>query len=264
MLPDVIKNVLLKLYAINLTESNPMSKKEYILAFKRPAAEATAPLQGINEVAEDDLSLVKWAASLAQECVIAPRDWVEVNPDLRHPIPYIVLHRINANNEVEVYVYRRVKGVGETKLLNFFTIGLGGHVGASNLQFVTDDAVDVLSTLLSGAVQELVEEVSINGLGFDEYMEQGGKHSVTYGGFIRDDANTVGQAHLGFLLSIGLPDGTEVLTLEPELEHHGWVTLNTLTGPDHEFEFEPWSQIVLDNFAAMEGNNQPDTPVVIE
>lgn len=225
------------------------SKKEYILGFERAIIDAMHPNQGVSEVSDDDTDLALWSASLKNACIIQSRDLMEVNPNVRHPIPYLVLNQASPEDGMSFFVYQRGKGVGEERLLGNHSIGIGGHVNARSVQFnKAVDEVNVISSLLSGAVDELNQEVTVNGMTFVEYLEGGGIYNIMYCGFIRDDSNSVGQSHLGVLITIGLPHDVVVETAEPELLTVGFVPLSKLYAGDHEFDFENWSSMAIEHF----------------
>lgn len=147
-----------------------------------------------------------------------PRPDAENDPGYKQIIPYVVLRRGD-----EIFMTRRLKKGGEARLHGLMSIGVGGHINPV-------DDVDRENVLLRGLERELDEEVEIE--------HRGGLHPV---GFINDDTNGVGSAHLG--LCYTLPVEGEVRVRETEKLEGGWTTAAELLG--NWDMLETWTQIAL-------------------
>ncbi len=149
-----------------------------------------------------------------------PRAEVETDPAFKQLIPYIVLQHAH-----ELFHYRRGSSGTEKRLQSLRSIGLGGHISAT-------DAVGVTDAYRAGMLRELAEEVDIR----CEYSE-------CCLGFINDDRTLVGRVHLGVvhLCRLATP---MVFPREEVISSAGFASLSSLR--NSYSEFETWSQFTLD------------------
>lgn len=151
----------------------------------------------------------------------------EINFDFKQPIPYAVVQRGH-----EVFVYERLAGGGEVRLQNQLSLGVGGHMNKTNDSFNL--------SLLGNLQRELNEELDI------KLPEESAMHLETIG-FINDELNEVGKVHLGILVTVNLPEGTEVSVRETDQLKGHWVPIATLAEDMSIYErLEAWSQITID------------------
>lgn len=119
--------------------------------------------------------------ALSEKYSIGDRDSLEEDDTKKQIIPYAVL--ANPNTE-ELFVTRRKKAQGESRLHDKLSIGLGGHLNPSDCGVGPD-------YILSGLLRELKEEANVVSL-----------HSILRLGYINNDRNEVGRVHLGILYLI--------------------------------------------------------------
>ncbi len=99
---------------------------------------------------------------------------LETNSALQQIIPYIWI--VNPKTK-KVFAYKRsVKGYSETRLMNKWSCGIGGHI----------EKEDCEDPIQNGMMRELKEEVKIQ-----EYPQP------KIIGFINDDSDPVNQVHFG-------------------------------------------------------------------
>lgn len=146
------------------------------------------------------------------------RPAAEEDPSYKQIIPYVVL-----TQKGRVFTTRRLNKGGESRLHGKLSIGIGGHINPV-------DETDRHSVLMKGLERELEEEVYIQHRG--ELVPQG---------FINDDGNGVGAAHLGLCFSMEVEG--EVSVKETEKLSGSWLSLQELRS---EYDnMETWSQIAL-------------------
>lgn len=102
---------------------------------------------------------------------------VEDDPSFQQIIPYIVF-----NCETRFFIYKYLPQAGESRLVDTYQIGIGGHINESDV----NGANDVLE---EGMMREWSEEVNYSG-GFLEKK---------FIGLLNDDTNPVEQVHLGLV-----------------------------------------------------------------
>ncbi len=155
-----------------------------------------------------------------------PRDHAENDPSCKQLIPYQLFHRGRG-----FFVYERGKRVGENRLAGKLSLGIGGHIN-------TDDAP-------SG---KLTEALYFEALRRERHEELLCPKSLgaDFLGLINDDADPVGQVHLGAVHCCRLhPDETlDIRPFSEDLQPHGWWA------PEEIFaardRFEKWSLLALE------------------
>lgn len=158
-------------------------------------------------------------------------DELESNPAWKQLIPYMVLTYESQDDKVWVFAYTRSKMQGEQRLHGKRSIGIGGHINASD---VADDG-GARNPLSAGARRELNEEVRIFSAHFSGLMH-----------LLYDPSNEVGEVHLGIVIRHYL-DAPAALPNERAMANAGWVELSQLV--EEKDQFENWSQLCIDELA---------------
>lgn len=155
-----------------------------------------------------------------------PRDEVEKDPGYKQLIPYMIFRHVDGDGCQTVFQYTRGSGMGEGRLHNKHSVGIGGHISSI-------DAVDghAAGSYEEGMRRERDEEVIIDS-----------PYTSKCVGMINDDENEVGKVHLGMvhLFDVEQP---AVRPRETEIIESGFrpveEILADLSG------FETWSQICM-------------------
>ncbi|MEJ5166895.1 MAG: hypothetical protein WHV67_07705, partial [Thermoanaerobaculia bacterium] len=106
------------------------------------------------------------------------RGFVENDPNLKQPIPYLLLKKGNF-----IFTYKRMPGGGEKRLHNLISIGVGGHMRKMS------DKVE--ENLYKNLYRELEEEMVIET-----------KYKIKFLGILNEDFTPVCQVHLGLVFLI--------------------------------------------------------------
>lgn len=154
----------------------------------------------------------------------APREEAEADPSLKQIIPYAII--VSGRR---VFVMKRGRRGGESRLHDKVTLGVGGHINPGDLQ-----GTDLASAIDAGFRRELEEEIVI---------ECGHRSRIV--GLLNDDSNPVGQVHYGvvYLVELDLP---RVRVRETELLDGELAEPEALT--DYEDRMETWSRILKAHF----------------
>ena len=115
---------------------------------------------------------------IATEGTFLPRDNVEEDENYRQIIPYAVIVQ-----EDKVFLVERLKKGNETRLHNFLSIGIGGHINDEN----HSNAQDIIE---GGLAKELQEELHI------------GVYVAEAIGLLHDNASPVSRVHTGVLYKV--------------------------------------------------------------
>lgn len=224
------------------------AKERLVLGYFRDVIDVEFTEQGIQFADNTVNELATRFDRIKHGAVLAQRGRLEKDPTFRHPIPYIPIHRHNAEGQIELFVYQRTKKVGEEKLYGKHSLAVGGHPEAPSMRFHPNWSIDGGASMMACLVSELDEEVTFDGIPFSDFIKI---NVTTYGheGFIRDDSNEVGKQHLGVLFSIGVQEGVEVQTIEPELITVGFMTLEKILSPDSGLDLENWSYMLANAYA---------------
>ena len=155
-------------------------------------------------------------ALIREAHVFLPRSVAEADPAHKQIIPYVTLTRGD-----EVYLLRRLKKGGETRLRGLLSLGAGGHI---------DDTDGGRDPLQSGLARELSEELFLTEPGTPQLL-----------GIINDDTTEVGRVHLGLFFTLEVSDAS---VRETEKLSGEWRRRRDL--PPLVPEMETWSQIALE------------------
>lgn len=147
---------------------------------------------------------------------MAPRQYLENDPDFLQFIPYLIL-RTGGTDAHKVVGYNRPPATGESRLAGNFSIGLGGHVEPHDLAYpLVKHSVDErkacnfpasFSDVLSMCSQrEMLEEVkpSWNNAAGETVSPE--VYATEFGpvALIYDTSNDVGKVHLGLVYVVHL------------------------------------------------------------
>lgn len=159
------------------------------------------------------------------------RGSAENDPSLKQLIPYMIFSWKDPSGKIFLFAYTRGKGMGEARLHQKMSIGVGGHL---NDQDHHDSAQsDSFRDLYrEGMMREFQEEVRIG----SEYTED-------CVGLINDDLTEVGKVHLGIVHRFELKE-PKLEPNEPDLLQSGFYSLDELLNLPEE-NFETWSWITL-------------------
>jgi predicted NUDIX family phosphoesterase len=134
---------------------------------------------------------------------------------VRQVIPYVVVL-----SGGKVGLFRRIKG--DKRLIDGYTIGIGGHIEPIDLYGKRYDV------LFSAAVREIEEEVGASSV----------KSITMTNVMIESDATEVDSVHLGIVFVAEL--NSQPVCIDEELEWNGWKTFSELD----LYELESWSKII--------------------
>lgn len=164
-----------------------------------------------------------------------PRAEVELQPQWKQLIPYILLRWRDADGKVYIFRYTRGKGMGEGRLHLKHSVGVGGHVSledaggeAAENGLVTDAA----AVYHAGMMRERDEEVDIQ-------TEILGEKII---GLINDDATEVGSVHLGVVHLVDVAE-PKVCSKETDIIESKFILYENIIG--NLDNFESWSVIAL-------------------
>jgi predicted NUDIX family phosphoesterase len=173
-----------------------------------------------------------------------PRDQVEKDPSFKQLIPYVVFGHLDGEGRQTVFQYTRGAGMGESRLHNKRSIGIGGHISAidaSKKGTVPNQVPGGQSPFLAGRAagspyeegmrRELDEEVAIDS-----------PYTARCVGLINDDQTEVGSVHLGVVHLFDL-ERPAVCPREPEIIECGFRPVEAILADMSGFE--TWSQICM-------------------
>jgi predicted NUDIX family phosphoesterase len=164
---------------------------------------------------------------------IMRRGDAEENPAYKQPIPYVVIKKGS-----HVFLYKRLSQSGESRLVDKFSIGVGGHMndieGASK-KAETLKVRDFSVILTHNFMRELSEELDITG-----------EFDISAIGLINDDVEEVGKVHIGVLVVAELEADGNATVRETDVLDGGWIDLNELASSEYYDKLETWSRFSID------------------
>ena len=152
---------------------------------------------------------------------------MENDPSYKQLIPYMLFTWKNPETEREsVFGYVRGEGMGEERLHHLMSVGVGGHINATD-----KEAGAGCDFYRKGLMRELHEEVVLG----SDYVEK-------CVGLINDDSTEVGKVHLGVVHQFRL-ERPNLKANEPDLVESGFFDIQELLTGGRAFE--SWSEIAL-------------------
>jgi predicted NUDIX family phosphoesterase len=225
-----------------------MKHPQYILALdKKRFGELPSPLNAMH--------IDAFHRRASESLVISRREELEKDDRYGQILPYVVLwQRDKATGDISLFVYRRTKGSGESRLLGNHSVGVGGHVDLIDVYNDSSSVIDLRITLAKAIARELNEEILFRASGGETYtydvFSVGNCVLPKFAGVINDTSNEVGRVHLGLLYMHEVPAGFEPYCREKSMETVGMIGFNGFDGAT----MENWSEIVVDQFQKiMEG-----------
>ncbi|MBU1238726.1 hypothetical protein KKF84_03435 [Myxococcota bacterium] len=192
---------------------------EYVFVVKRPAVAHLFQEQGLFRVDREQLE------AALHEGFFVERPHAEKDSSFKQIIPYVVIRR-----GADVFLFKRLKGGGEARLHNLYSVGVGGHINPSEVE----SAEKGYGFITEGGRRELLEEVGYLG---DAPLEPLG--------LLNDDTNEVGSVHLGVVLLLDLPLGADLISTEEKVLEGSFVPMKKVHEMVADCTFESWSEIVL-------------------
>jgi len=156
---------------------------------------------------------------------LGPRTWLETDENFRQLVSYVVFRHAHS-----VLVYRRTPKGGETRLHGRLSLGVGGHVNATDL-VSQEGTVDLTASLHRACAREIAEEVATGRV----------ERLITIG-IIKESGNAVSRVHLGVVTECWL-EAPEVTLIDPGLVDADFVPVSTL--PSLSERMETWSSCLL-------------------
>lgn len=197
-----------------------------MLVIRRALFEKLGAFQGLNL----DVTAYLPALLSRENNFFLPRSAAETDPSHKQIIPYALL-----THGGRVLHYVRGKKAGEQRLAAKGSIGIGGHLndGDENL-FSFDEAA-----YMAGVQREVNEELNV-----------ACAYRNTARALLNDDSNEVGRVHLGVVHVFEL-ETAQVAKRESMITQLEFLTPAELRA--RRDQLETWSQICVDNLAALTG-----------
>lgn len=161
---------------------------------------------------------------------LGPRNQLEEMPQFKQLIPYIAI-----KCEEQYVCYTRESSGGEQRLHGKTSIGLGGHIDLSDVQF-TDDGIDLQATVELAAEREVREELGDVTIVSKRWL-----------GYIIGDDSPVSQVHIGLAAVWEIAELPKV-SAEDEITLRPAATLDEIYAAEQagEITLESWSAALLD------------------
>jgi predicted NUDIX family phosphoesterase len=197
---------------------------ERILCFKTQLLEDLGRFQGIS------FNIDKYFPAIITppNCYYIPRKEAEADPRKKQVIPYVLL--VHGD---QIFSYRRGKRGGEERLHEEYSVGIGGHIEATDLNLFSQDPVGYAD----GVLREVFEEVKLN-CGYKESCVA----------LINDDRNEVGRVHFGIVHVWELADRS-VEKNDSSITDAGLIPIQKALCDVSRYE--TWSQLCLDNIGRL-------------
>ncbi len=188
---------------------------EHIMVFPAKLLEEIGAFQGVSTELDRYLPRILHPDVYSYRL----RGDVEGDPSFKQVIPYVLMRCGDS-----FLRYRRGRGLGEKRLHDYYSIGIGGHVSRQDANLFEGDYEE-------GVRRELAEEVRID----SPYAER--KVAM-----INDDATDVGKVHFGVVHLLELEE-PRVSKRERSMRQLGFVSRGELSRVPQSYE--SWSRILI-------------------
>lgn len=189
--------------------------EEHVLVVQTSLLERIGMFQGLSFELDNYADMIL----NSKNHIYIKRKDAETNPAYKQLIPYAIFH---CNGKV--FVYRRGKLLAEKRLLDNYSIGVGGHISISDPSLFG-------TTYEDGLKREVNEEV---------YVESSYKQRIA--ALLNDDSNEVGKVHFGIVHTFSLE---KPLVKAKEKSINETKFLNTDELKRDIDKFESWSKICI-------------------
>ena len=196
--------------------------EEHVLVIPTPIFHSLGYFQGFS----NDVDRYRHVLLDAKNVQFRRRSEVETDPGFKQLIPYMIFCYTDSAGNVHVFQYVRGKGMGESRLHQKRSIGIGGHIAAEDQEQPSGDVYR------EGMLRELNEEIILNSAFTERCI-----------GLINDDSTEVGRVHLGIIHRFDVAEPNAVSN-ESDLIESGFMPLEQLR--NFRNQMESWSSISLD------------------
>lgn len=188
--------------------------QEEILVIPRKVLGSNASFRGFRE--ERDAAFWK---CLSTASFFTEREGVEFDPCYKQLIVYMIV-----KSHGKFFLYQRIEGSGEKRLVNKYSFGLGGHINPAH-------TTDFRSLITFNLNRELKEEISFRG-----------PYSYRFLGLVNDEESEVGRYHIGlvFLVSCSSP----LITVREKDKLKGQL-VSAVQLKSYQSCLETWSALLL-------------------
>jgi predicted NUDIX family phosphoesterase len=189
--------------------------EEYIMVFPRSLLMETGYFQGLS------FDVKKFIGEILDQknYKFMIRKSIESDTNYKQLIPYVIL-----KHKDTIFSYRRGKMLSEERLMDNYSIGIGGHISVSDHNLFT-------TTYEEGLNREVMEEVTIN-CNYENKMVA----------IINDDTNDVGKVHFG-VIHIFTLEKAMVVKREGSIADTKFMSVPELK--NNIQKFENWSKICI-------------------
>lgn len=169
------------------------------------------------------------------------------NRDYLQLLPYVVVVTEGTvlTADTKVFVYQRVKGTSENRLLGNVSIGIGGHIDMIDTvisnDYENESAVDVVGTIINSTRRELAEELKALIPGEEDFHPFDAP--IRFVGFMRDTTNEVGNLHFG-IICLASAEGYTLSGNEDQINSLDPMTPRELISSD--LPLENWTRILCE------------------
>ena len=203
-------------------------QEEHVLVVPTTLFRELGYFQGFRRDASGYLAALTDPANVSYR----PRREMEQDPSFKQLIPYVLFRHADDRGRESLFQYTRGAGQGEKRLHAKRSVGIGGHISATDSQAASGDIYR------EGMLRELAEEISIDSIYSEQCL-----------GLINDDETEVGKVHLGVVHLCDL-ETPSIAAREADICDAGFTPVSDLLADLQGFE--SWSRICLE---AIFGNN---------
>lgn len=160
-------------------------------------------------------------------CTAMKRDKAELDENYKQIVNYVLVLQQDI-----LFSYKRGKKLGEARLFENYSIGIGGHISSDDPYLFSSNKISLALELITESVKrEIKEEIGLED-GYDLNIEA----------LINDDTNAVGKVHFGIIFLAKIIDNQKI-EKEQSINDAKFRTIQEIK--NNSEKYENWSKICI-------------------
>jgi len=199
------------------------SSDDYVMVFPTTLLNDIGYFQGLS------LDIGKYLNKIVAvgNCKTMKRDKAELDDNYKQLVNYVLVLKQDM-----LFSYQRGKKLGEPRLFEKYSIGIGGHISSDDPSlFLSKKTFRIWDLIIESVKREIKEEIGLED-GYDLNIEA----------LLNDDTNAVGKVHFGIIFLAKIIDNQKI-EKEQSINDAKFRTIQEIK--NNSEKYENWSKICI-------------------